>query len=218
MKRLRIGTANPGKLREYDAILRLAGYEPVPVVAPDPDETAPDLEGNARIKAIAYAAAAGELTVAEDAGLIVPSLGGLPGVVSARFSDCQLDVATGRVLAHASSGRPRAEMDEENRALLLRLLEGKAGAERAAYFQVVLVVAEPGGEVLFTATGEAHGRILTAPRGDDGFGYDALFAGDETGGLSFAEVAPAAKNAVSHRRKALDKLRAWLERGGGQAG
>jgi XTP/dITP diphosphohydrolase len=212
MKRIRVGTSNPGKLREYLAILGQAGYEPVPVDAPDPDEPAPDLEGNARLKAQAYAAASGELTVAEDAGLVVPSLGGLPGVVSARFSDCEVDIRTGRVLAHRPSGLPREELDRRNREALLSLLEGKKGDERRAFFRVVVAVALPDGSVPFTAVGEAAGRVIEEERGHGGFGYDAIIIGDDTRGLTFAEADPALKNAVSHRRKALDQLRLWLER------
>ena len=92
--RLHVGTSNPGKLREYREILAPLGYEVVTVVAPEPDEPEPDLEGNARLKASAYGFHAGGLTLAEDSGLVVPALHGLPGVVSARFSDCELDLST----------------------------------------------------------------------------------------------------------------------------
>jgi XTP/dITP diphosphohydrolase len=207
---IRVGTGNPGKLREYQAILGELGHELTTVDAPEPEETAPDLDGNARLKASAYARHAGAVVLAEDAGLVVPALGGLPGVISARFSDCEVDPSTGRVLSYSASGRPRAALDEANRLRLLELLDAHDGEARRAFFQVVIAVAGPDGAILFTASGEAHGRILRAPRGEGGFGYDALFAGDETRGLSFAEVEPALKNAVSHRRKALEKVRAWL--------
>lgn len=214
MKRLRIGTGNPGKLREYEQILAPVGYELIPVQAPDPDETAPDLDGNARLKAVAYAAACGEITIAEDAGLVVPALSGLPGVISARFSDCEVDVQTGRMLSYTASGQPRDKLDARNREKLLALLSSRPESERAAYFQVVLAVASPDGQILFTATGEAHGTILHEARGEGGFGYDSIFGGAETGGASFAEVSKEQKNAISHRRKAIDALRRWLaERG-----
>jgi XTP/dITP diphosphohydrolase len=210
MRRIHVGTGNPGKIREYQAILDAVGDELVMVSGPDPEEPEPDLEGNARLKAQAYARLSGTLTLAEDAGLVVPSLGGLPGVVSARFSDCEVDVTTGRVLAYRPSGRPRHELDARNRQRLLELLDRSEGEARRAYFQVVIAAARPDGTVVFSARGEAHGRILREARGEGGFGYDALFAGDDTGGRSFAEVSPAEKNAISHRRRALEQVRAWL--------
>lgn len=214
MKQIRIGTGNPGKLLEYGAILGELGYQLVTVEAPEPEETAPDLDGNARLKAVAYARHAGAVTLAEDAGLVVPALGGLPGVISARFSDCEVDPATGAVLGYTPSQRPRARLDEANRQRLVALMRGLEGDARRAFFQVVIAVAAPDGRVLFAASGEAHGRVLEAPRGEGGFGYDALFAGDDTGGLTFAEVEAARKNAVSHRRRALEKVRAWLAQAG----
>ncbi|MCU0655942.1 MAG: non-canonical purine NTP pyrophosphatase [Polyangiaceae bacterium] len=210
LPRLHLGTGNPGKLREYQAILGELGHEFLPLSAPEPEETAPDLDGNARLKASFYARHAGALTLAEDAGLVVPSLGGLPGVISARFSDCEVDTSTGRVLSYRASGRPREALDEANRHRLLQLLSAHEGDARRASFQVVIALAAPDGAILFTARGEAHGRILREPRGLGGFGYDALFSGDETDGLTFAEVDPARKNAVSHRRKALELIRRWM--------
>jgi XTP/dITP diphosphohydrolase len=210
MRRIHVGTGNPGKIKEYEAILATLGLELAMVNGPEPEEPAPDLEGNARLKAQAYAKLAGTLTLAEDAGLVVPSLGGLPGVVSARFSDCEVDTTTGRVLGYRPSGRSRHEIDEANRQRLLELLASSPEPARRAYFQVVVAAASPDGVVLFTARGEAHGTILHEPRGEGGFGYDALFAGDDTGGRSFAEVNAAEKNAVSHRRRALEQVRRWL--------
>ena len=210
LMRLHVGTSNPGKLREYREILAPLGYEVVTVVAPEPDEPEPDLEGNARIKAAAYGYHAGGLTIAEDSGLVVPALHGLPGVVSARFSDCELDLATGRVLAIRPSHRPRPELDAANRARLLSLMDGLDDPHRRAFFRAVIAVADGSGTVLFTATGEAHGRILREERGTGGFGYDSLFAGDDTPGLTFAEAPADQKNAVSHRRRAVDQVRDWL--------
>lgn len=210
-KRIHVGTGNPGKLIEYRTMLERAGYELQAVQGPEPEETAPDLDGNARLKAIAYAKQCGDITLAEDAGLVVPSLGGFPGVISARFSDCEVDTRTGQLLAYHPSGRPRAELDEANRKRLLALLESHEGDARRAYFQVVIAIASPDGRILTTSSGEAHGHILRTARGDRGFGYDALFAGDDVGGRSFAEVSADEKNAISHRRRALEGVRAWLE-------
>lgn len=209
-KSIHVGTGNTGKLREYQAILGSLGYELIPILAPEPEETASDLEGNARIKASAYALHAKALTVAEDAGLIVPSLGGFPGVISARFSDCEINPRTGELLKYRPSGRSREELDQANREHLLELLADQSGDARRAYFQVILAVADADGSILFTASGEVHGTILQQPRGSGGFGYDSLFAGNETDGLSFAEIDPARKNAISHRGRALEKLRDWL--------
>lgn len=197
-------------MREYREILSPLGHEVVAVVAPEPAEPEPDLEGNARLKASAYGYHAGGLTLAEDAGLIVPALRGLPGVVSARFDDCDLDLATGKVLAIRPSSRPRPELDAANRERLLSLMDALEGDQRRAFFRVVVAVADASGQVLFTASGEAHGHILRHGRGEGGFGYDSLFASDDIPGLTFAEATADQKNAVSHRRRAVDQVRAWL--------
>lgn len=212
-----LGTTNPDKVREIGAILDATGCALEVTEPVDPEETEPDFVGNALLKARAYAAAAGGLTISEDSGLVVPALGGLPGAYSARFSDCELDRgdrAGGgwRVLGHRKSGLPRPELDRRNNALLLELLRGVEQPRRAAAFQVVLAVAAPDGEVLFHAQGEAHGWIAEEARGERGFGYDPVFVGQDTFGKTYAELDPMRKNLRSHRRRALQEFKAWLGR------
>jgi XTP/dITP diphosphohydrolase len=197
-----VGTSNPGKLREFEAILGPLGiaFRSVSLEVPEPHAT---FEQNAADKALAYAAHTGQIAVAEDSGLVVPALGGLPGVLSARFADVEL--FTGAVLP---SGRSRAELDRLNNLRVLELLGPCAASERRAHYRAVLVVARPDA-VLFTAEGECHGTIADAPRGAGGFGYDPIFVGEHTAGRTFAEIDPEEKNRYSHRRRALDRLAEW---------
>jgi XTP/dITP diphosphohydrolase len=190
--RVLVGSANPGKLREYREILTgldlelvsPADLEPVP---PEPEETASSFKENATSKARAYALATGLQTIADDSGLEVSALRGAPGVRSRRFFG------------------EDATADDRNRRLLA-LLEDVA--DRSARFVCVTALASPDGHVeLFE--GEVHGEIAEAPRGEGGFGYDPVFviAGD---GRTMAELPSAEKHRVSHRGLAGAKLRARL--------
>lgn len=209
-----IGTTNEAKVREIGAILAATGCtfkvtEPV-----DPDETEPDFEGNALLKARAYAKHAGGLTISEDSGLIIPSLNGLPGPWSARFSDCQLE-GEGETLAikgHQQSKRTRAEIDKENNELVLRLMTGVEQPRRAASFMVVLAVATAEGEILWKGVGESHGWIAQEKKGQGGFGYDPIFVGQDTFGKTYAELDSMRKNLKSHRNRVLKEFKAWLGR------
>ena len=205
-----LGTTNPGKVREIAAILAATGcsYEVTEPV--DPDETEDDFEGNALLKARCYAAHAGGLAISEDSGLIIPSLGGLPGAWSARFSECVVDRDSYKVLEHKPSADSREEIDARNNRLVLELLEGVEQPRRTAAFKVVLAVATPQGEVLFKALGESHGWIAEQARGDRGFGYDPIFVGQDTFGKTYAELDAMRKNLRSHRRRVLQELKAWL--------
>lgn len=177
-------TSNRGKMREVEAIL--AGtdidIEAPPMWLGEVESGISYLE-NARLKATSALRLAGRPVLAEDSGIEVDALGGLPGRRSARF---------------AGSG----VTDAENNAKLLRLLDGVT--ERTARYHAVAVLVLPSGlECIGEGTWE--GTISTAPRGEGGFGYDPLFVasgGDRTG----AELSPAEKNAVSHRGSALRRL------------
>jgi XTP/dITP diphosphohydrolase len=199
---LHVGTTNPGKVAELAALLAPLGVR-LQLVSLDMPETKDTFEGNAREKALAYAAHTGGVTLSEDSGLVVPALDGLPGPWSARFAD--LDLATREV---KESGRTRAEIDQANNARLLELLSGVEQPRRAALFKVVLIVARPG-EVLFEGAGECHGWIADSARGASGFGYDPVFVGQDTFGKTFAELDPVRKNLRSHRRRVLDELFLW---------
>lgn len=154
----------------------------------DIEENGTSFEENSIIKA-SVPARLGYIGVADDSGLCVDALGGAPGIYSARYS---------------------GKGDRENNIKLLSELEGKE--DRGAGFVCVMSAVFPDGRIV-TARGEVRGTILTAPRGDDGFGYDPLFYCPELG-KSFAEASADEKNAVSHRGRALaafcEKLRKIL--------
>ncbi len=203
--RLLIATRNRGKLREYRRLLEGLPLELVTLddvdVDLDVEETGETFEANARLKAEAYARASGLPTLADDSGLEVDALGGAPGVRSARY------------------GAPEARSDEDRYRLLLRRLEGVPEEARTARFVCVVAFADPRAGVLRTARGTCEGRIARAPRGRHGFGYDPVFLLPD--GRTMAELSPEEKNRISHRARALEALRPWLEgwvrkgRGGG---
>ena len=183
-----LATRNPGKVAELRALLadlpvRLRSAAEVEG-APEVEEDAPTLEGNAAKKARALHAHTGLPALADDTGLEVAALGGAPGVHSARYAG------------------PAAD-DAANRARLLRDLAGRA--DRSARFRTVLAYLDAAG-ALHTFEGVCRGRILHEERGTGGFGYDALFVPEgET--RTFAELAPEEKNAISHRAQALRAFR-----------
>ncbi|MCS7216748.1 MAG: RdgB/HAM1 family non-canonical purine NTP pyrophosphatase [Candidatus Bipolaricaulota bacterium] len=186
-----LGTGNPAKLAEMREILGpIPGVEWVSAAElglPEPPEEGQTLEENAILKAVVYAKRAGLPTVAEDTGLEVEALGGAPGVLSSRFAGKEKDYAA-------------------NNRKLLELLEGVA--DRRARFRTVAVLALPDGR-FWKSEGLLEGEIAREPRGSGGFGYDPLFIPKgET--RTLAELSPAEKNAISHRRKALEGLRPLL--------
>lgn len=192
-----VATGNKGKLVEIrnrledlDLEVRsLADFSPVA----EPVEDQPDFEGNARLKARYYADKLGQVVLADDSGLEVDALGGAPGVISARYA-----------------GEPSD--DQRNNEKLLRELQGVPDEERTARFRCVLCLSGPevpGGEQVFH--GVVEGRILEAPRGEGGFGYDPLFFHPGLGRTT-AEIPLGEKNRISHRGQALDQLRAHLAR------
>ena len=184
--RLVLATANPDKAQELAALLD--GFEVVgrPVDLPDVEETADTLEGNARLKAAAVMVATGELAVADDTGLEVGALGGKPGVWAARY---------------AGPGATYAD----NVAKLLGELAGVPSAERGARFRTVALALFPDGREI-VAEGTVEGTIAESPRGEGGFGYDAVFVPEGGDGHTFAQLSPADKAAVSHRGRALRLL------------
>ena len=181
-------TANPGKLAEIAEILDgVVELRPRPTDVPDVVEDAPDLVGNARLKARAIASATGLAALADDTGLEVAALGGAPGVRSARYAG---EDAT----------------DADNVALLLASLQD--AEDRRATFHTVAIVVADGGEVI--CHGRCDGTIATAPRGASGFGYDPVFVPDDGDGRTFAEMASEEKHLISHRGRALRALAAEL--------
>ena len=190
-KSLLIATRNEGKTREFKAFFSHLGYtvknlNDFPEL-PDVAERGMTFEENARLKAETISELTGELVLADDSGLMVDVLGGLPGVWSARFAG-----------PHAT--------DAANNAKLLHELASTAVTpeKRTAKFHTTLVVAAPDKPSL-VVEGEWLGAIATIPKGDDGFGYDPLFV-DEATGKTAAQLTLAQKNKVSHRALALEKL------------
>ena len=192
---LLVATTNAGKVREIRAALRglplaivgLDGVIPGVVFR----ERGRTFSENARGKGRFYSRRTGLLTLAEDSGLEVQALAGRPGVRSARFAG------------------PRAS-DEANNRKLLKLLVALPRSKRRARFVCTMVLARDG-RIIKEIRGEARGTIAAAARGENGFGYDPLFYAPRLR-KTFAELAPAVKNKVSHRGRALGKLAAFLRR------
>lgn len=193
--RLLAATRSAGKQREIRRVLEAAGLEVVfpqdagihPSPAEDGLELGESFEANARRKAEYFARRSGLPTVADDSGLEVLSLGGAPGVRSKRW---------------AGAGGSDAEVDAANNAELVRRLAGATGARRSARYRCILVYLVTPGAVPAVFEGVCTGRILEAPRGQAGFGYDPYFHSDELG-KTFGEATAAEKDAVSHRGRAL---------------
>jgi XTP/dITP diphosphohydrolase len=163
----------------------------LPSPPPAPDEPHRTFVANAIEKALAYAGATGMLTLADDSGLEVDALGGLPGVDSAYFA-----------------GRPGD--DEANNRKLLAEMRGVPDERRTARYRCALALALPG-RVLFTTEASCEGRIARAPAGTAGFGYDPLFL-VAPHGTSFGLLDAAEKDRLSHRGRALAALREALPR------
>ena len=196
-----VATNNPGKLRELKALFArsaVAIVTPRKRVALDVAEDASTYAGNALLKAQALAADLRErhiaaAVLADDSGLEIDALGGRPGIYSARYGGAEIDWPA-------------------RRAALLAELRGVPPYRRTARFLCTLALIEPHGEPLL-ARGEVSGYILESETGTGGFGYDAVFLHPPSG-RSFAALSEKEKNAVSHRRRAVDALLAMLaERG-----
>ncbi len=182
--RILIASGNEHKLREVASILTPRGFSVVGAQEvggiPDVEEDGETFEYNARKKALACAEALDMPALADDSGLVVPALDGKPGVRSARYAG---ENAT----------------DEDNLKKLLSALEGIS--ERHAYFVCIIACALPH-QLLGTASGSVHGRIIEAPRGTNGFGYDPVFVPDGRQ-QTLAELTAEQKNSLSHRSEAL---------------
>ena len=200
MRRVLVATSNPGKLRDFAGAAKEFGIE----IASLPDfsslptvvEDGATFEANARKKAEHYSRSApGELVLADDSGLEVDALGGAPGVISARY---------------AADNAYDNSSDAANNAKLLRELKDVPETKRTARFVCVIAAAKNGSTVA-TFRAEAEGRVLFAPRGAGGFGYDPLFYFPVIG-KTFAELTAEEKAQVSHRGKAFRKFLEWYEK------
>lgn len=185
-----MGSANPDKVAEMASLLD--GFEVLarPAGMGDVVEDADTLEGNARLKARAVCAAAGEAAVADDTGLEVDAIGGAPGVRSARYA-----------------GEDASYDDNVDR--LLAALDGVPLEQRTARFRTVVIVAWPNGAEVMVE-GVCEGRIGFERAGANGFGYDPVFLPDEAPGETFATMSSDAKHRISHRGRALRDLRQVL--------
>jgi XTP/dITP diphosphohydrolase len=192
---LYVASSNPGKLREFRALAGPAGESVDLAFIPIFDSIAvfeeiwPTFAENAAGKALHYSQYADGVVIADDSGLVVPALGGAPGVLSARYAG------------------PEAS-DEERVQKVLGEMRGKTGKDRQARFVCVVAVAESGKmRGLFSAS--AEGILLDEPRGQDGFGYDPIFFFPALG-KTYAEISREEKNLHSHRGKAFHKALDFL--------
>lgn len=202
VKEILFATGNQGKAKELKEAFKQAGVDiEIKTNAdldnpPHPIESGHTFEANAKIKAHELANFSKLPTIADDSGLIVDALNGEPGVRSARYAG-------------------EAHNDAKNNAKLLVELGGVPDEKRTAKFWTTIVVSMPGEfDKDLVVSGTCSGRILAAPRGEDGFGYDPLFYIPEKE-KTFAQMTTDEKNEISHRgnavRKLLQELPAWLE-------
>lgn len=195
MKRIIIASQNKHKIEEIEAITKKFGM----IIVSRNDAGIPDVEvvedgetfeENSYKKAHEIMKLSGEMTIADDSGLMVDALDGAPGVYSARFSG-------------------EGATDKSNNEKLLALLADTPHEKRTAKFVSVITMIYPGGDKI-VARGECPGHIITEERGEGGFGYDPLFVPDGYE-LTFAELGAAEKNKISHRARALEELERQLE-------
>jgi len=190
VNRIVLASGNSGKLREFQQILGRSGMQLVSqreLAVSDADETGLSFVENAILKARHASATTGLPALADDSGIEVDALKGRPGIYSARYAG------------------PGAS-DAQNNALLLEQLRDVADPQRGARFQCVIVFMRHADDPMpFISQGTWHGRILHAPAGANGFGYDPLFH-VPTHDCASAQLEPAIKNQISHRGQALRQL------------
>lgn len=186
--RIVIASHNRGKLREIAELLAPFGLDAAgagDLGLPEPEETESTFTGNAKLKAEAAAKASGLPSLADDSGLCVAALDGAPGIYSARWAGEAKDF-------RAAMKRVEEEINKTR------------NPDRRAYFVCALALAAPGEETEIFE-GRVYGALTFPPRGDKGFGYDPIFV-PEGARLTFGEMEPAAKHAISHRARAFEKF------------
>ena len=190
--RIILATKNKGKVREMAEILSKYNIEVISQqdadIDVDVEETGSTFRENAEIKSRAVAMLCEDPVLADDSGLCINALGGKPGVYSARYG--------GEALPYP----------EKIKGILTEL---RGETDRKAYFECAMALVFPDGRMI-SASGVVNGRILEAPRGEGGFGYDSIFYSDELG-KSFGEASDEEKNMVSHRKRAIDGICKQLE-------
>ena len=190
--RLVAATHDKGKVSELTDLFAPLGFEVVSAIEldlPEPEETEATFAGNAILKARAAAEATGAPALSDDSGLSVTALGGAPGIYSARWA-----------------GEPR----DFGKAMekVQRELDDIGATDRSAKFVCALAIVWPDGHAE-VFEGEVHGELTWPPRGNKGFGYDPVFVA-EGESITFGEMEPALKHAMSHRARAVEKLKAAL--------
>ena len=194
METIVAASRNKHKIEEIEAITKKFGMHIISrddagIPKVEIEEDGETFEENSYKKAYEIMKMCGQITIADDSGLMVDYLGGAPGVYSARFA--------------GEEGN-----DAKNNEKLIHLLEDVPYKERRAKFVSVITMVYPDGDTL-VARGECHGHILDTPVGENGFGYDPLFVPDGFQ-RTFAQLTPEEKNEISHRAKALDELEKLL--------
>ena len=203
--RLVIASHNEGKVREIRALLGPYGVEPVSareLDLPEPEETGTSFIDNADLKARAAADLSGMVALSDDSGLCVEALGNRPGIFSARWAlaadgHVPADDGAGHIEGDRDFGRAMRRVHEELEAL-------GPDVTRNAHFVCALALVWPDGHSEWFE-GRVDGCLVWPPRGDNGFGYDAMFV-PEGGEQTFGEMEPDAKHAISHRADAFRKL------------
>jgi XTP/dITP diphosphohydrolase len=191
--RLLVATSNAGKMRELAALfadlpVTLLSLQDLPAPIDPPDETGETCADNARLKATAYALAAGLPCLAEDSGFEVAALDGAPGVRSARVP---------------------GDSDEARNAWVYAQLDARGSRESKARFVSVLALARADGTIVHVAEGEVQGQISAEPCGSNGFGYDPMLFYPPLG-RTFAELTMQEKASVSHRGRAARLMHDWI--------
>lgn len=184
-KKLVVASHNPGKVREISALLKPYNLEVISagdLGLPEPEETETTFAGNAKLKALASAKGSGFPALADDSGLVVPALGGDPGIYSARWAGPTKDF----------------------NIAMEKVMDEIGDKSREAHFFCALAIAWPDGHVeVFEGT--VHGTLTWPLRGDQGFGYDPIFV-PEGFDITFGEMEPKKKHAMSHRANAFQKF------------
>lgn len=193
VKEIVFASRNKGKIAEVSALLTPLGISvqsALDLNLPDVEETGKTFEENAKLKAFSACNLTGKPALADDSGLCVKALNGAPGVYSARYA-------------------PERDFVKGMQKLLTEI-ENSGSKDRSAYFACVLVLAYPDGSFQ-SFEGRVDGHIDVKPHGTGGFGYDPLFV-PEGQNQTYAELSPAYKNKTSHRARAMEKLKAYLEK------
>jgi len=182
-----LATKNRGKVKEFQEYflplkIKILKIDDLTENLKEPEENGQTFEENAIIKALYYSSFTELPVISEDSGLVIPSIGGYPGIYSSRIG----------------------ENDEERIERVLEKLQGKDGKNRRAYFKTVIALVQ-NGKIIKTFSGKVYGYILKQPKGSNGFGYDPIFYYKPIG-KTFAQISSEEKNKFSHRGRAIRKL------------